>query len=217
MTVIMKMTVIFISKLPLEVSFDICNNVINEIGGTPGVKMEEQDNKGIPLVGMRVKEETPAKIILEWWNRPQLSLSNPLGNVISFFKGIFSKSRADSPEKESSRDDDIPEEIMTIDFDSRLATRVKVSRSGKTEQTDLDLKEVSQVRIQMEEVGHHFRLYLDSPNHVPFQVSIAFINSTYSEGILTAHARKIGELLGKPVVRQHTDMGNLISEEAIQA
>ena len=177
--------------------------------------MEEQDKNEIPLVGMHVKEETPSKLVLEWWNRlPQKS--NPFEGAISFLKGIFSISTTGSTEKESSKDNLTPEEIVTIDLEAQHATRVNRLKTGETEQIDLDLKLVSQVRVQMEEHGHHFRLYLDSPDNQPFQVSIAFINSSYSTDDLVAHGRKIGKLLNKPVIRQHTDTGSLISEETIQ-
>lgn len=178
--------------------------------------MEEQDKEGIPLVGMRVKDETPSKIVLEWWNRLPKKSSNPLEGAISFLKGIFSRSTTVSNEKDSDKDITTPEETITIDFEAQHVTRVKRLKTDETERIDLDLKLVSRVRVQIEELGHHFRLYLDSPENQPFQVSIAFINSSYSTDDLVAHGRKIGKLLNKPVIRQHTDTGSLISEQTIQ-
>jgi hypothetical protein len=179
--------------------------------------MNEPNEDEIPSVGMRVKEETPTKIILEWWDQLSISPTNIIRGVISSFKSIFSKRQADLAKKESNKDSVTPAEIITIDFDSQHATRIKKLKNGNTEQTVLDLKEVSRVRIQMEELGHHFRLFLDTSNSEPFQVSIAFINGSYSTDVLTAHAKKIGKILNKPVIRQHTDLGNLISEETLQA
>lgn len=178
--------------------------------------MEEQSKDEIPLVGMRVKEETPTKIVLEWWDQESASAPNILTGVISFVKGIFSAPEVDPTVKELNKDSVTPAEIITIDFDSRCATRIKKLRSGNTEQTDLDLNKVSRVRIQMEELGHHFRLYLEIPGSEPFQASIAFTSGSYLPDDLIAHARKIGKILNKPVVRQHTDLGNLISEETLQ-
>jgi len=68
----------------------------------------------------------------------------------------------------------------------------------------------------MEEHGHHFRLYLEAPDSEPFQVSIAFINSSYSTDALVEHGQKIGGILNKPLIRQHTDLGSVISEETLQ-
>lgn len=178
--------------------------------------MEEQDKDGNPIVGMRVKEETPTKIVLEWWDQLSVSPSNIIGSVISSLKSIFSDRQTDTAKKESNKDSVTPAEIITIDFDSQRATRIKTLQSGATEQTALNLKEVSRVRIQMEELGHHFRLYLETPTSEPFQVSIAFINSSYSPDALIEDGKKIGKILNKPVVRQHTDLGNIISEETIQ-
>jgi hypothetical protein len=178
--------------------------------------MEQESNEQLPAFGMRVKEETPAKIVLEWWEQKSVHSSNFPGGVISFLKGIFSTHQADTIEKELDTENVTPTETITLDFASQRATRIKKSQSGSLQQTDLDLKEVSQVRIQMEELGHHFRLYLDSPRSEPFQVSIAFINSSYSPDTLREHGKKIGRVLDKPVIQQHTDLGHLISEETIQ-
>ena len=178
--------------------------------------MEQQSNEQVPLFGMRVKEETPTKIVLEWWEQKSVHSSDFLGGVTSFLKGIFSTHQADSIEKELYQENVTPAETITLDFASQRATRIKKSQSGGTQQTDLDLKEVSRVRIQMEELGHHFRLFLDSPGSEPFQVSIAFINSSYSPDALMEHGKKIGRILNKPVIQQHTDLGHLISEETIQ-
>ena len=178
--------------------------------------MEEQDKDGNPIVGMRVKEETPTKIVLEWWDQLSVSPSNIIGSVISSLKSIFSDRQTDTAKKESNKDSVTPAEIITIDFDSQRATRIKKLRSGTTEQTDLDLNKVSRVRIQMEEHGHHYRLYLESPNKDVFQVSIAFAVDSYNSEQLIAHGKKIGRILNKPVVHQHTDLGNIISEETIQ-
>jgi len=166
-----------------------------------------------PSFGLRVKEETPTKIVFEWWGMS----FNPTGGIVSFIKSIFSSKQADASTKTRNNNNVVLEETKTIDFDAQRATRIKISKSGETEQTSLDLKDVSRVRIQMEEMGHHFRLYLDTPSTESFEVSIAFINSSYSTDALIAHGKKIGRILNKPVVRQHTDLGNLISEETLQA
>ncbi len=178
--------------------------------------MEEQDKDGHPIVGMRVKEETPTKIVLEWWNQLSASPSNILGGIISSLKSIFNR-QTDAVKEESDKDHTTPAETITIDFDSQRAIRIKNTQSGNPEHTELDLNKVNRIRIQMEEHGHHFRLYLESPNSEPFQVSIAFINSSYSTDALVEHGKKIGRMLNKPVIRQHTDTGSLISEETIQA
>ncbi len=178
--------------------------------------MENQGKEEIPFVGMRVKEETPTKIVLEWWEGQSNHPPNILEGLTSLLKGIFSTHQTDTLKKEFDKDKVVPVETITIDVDTQRATRIKKSQPGNTEKTDLDLKKVSRVRIQVEELGHHFRLYLDSPNSESFQVSIAFINSSYSPDDLIAHGKKIGRLLNKSVVHQHTDLGNLISEETIQ-
>jgi hypothetical protein len=163
-----------------------------------------------PSFGMRVKEETPTKIVFEWWAVPSK------GGIISFIRGLFLPTQPDTAAKTRNDSNVVLEETRRVDFEAQRATCIKVSRSGETEQTSLDLEDVSRVRIQMEEMGHHFRLYLDTPSSESFEVSIAFINSSYSPDNLVAHAKKIGKLLNKPVVHQHTDLGNLISEETIQ-
>jgi hypothetical protein len=173
--------------------------------------MEEQRKDEAPFVGMRVKEETLSKIVLEWWEEQSVHPPVPL---ISLLKRIFSPARTASTKKEW--DINAPAETITVDLDSQHATRIKQLRYEYSEHTDLNLREVSRVRIQMEELGHHFRLYLESPNQEPFQVSIAFINSSYSPDALIAHGRKIGKALNRPVVQQHTDLGHLIAEETLQ-
>lgn len=178
--------------------------------------MEEQDKYGNPIVGMRVKEETPTKIVLEWWNQLSASQSSILGGIISSLKSIFNR-QTDTVKEESDKDHATPAETVTIDFDSQHAIRIKNPQSVNPEKTELDLNKVSRIRIQMEEMGHHFRLYLEFPDSEPFQVSIAFINSSYSTDDLVTHGKKIGKILNKPVIRQHTDLGNVISEETLQA
>ena len=61
--------------------------------------MEEQDKYGNPIVGMRVKEETPTKIVLEWWDQLSVSPSNIIGSVISSLKSIFSDRQTDTAKK----------------------------------------------------------------------------------------------------------------------
>jgi len=177
--------------------------------------MEEQDKYGNPIVGMRVKEETPTKIILEWWDQLSANPFSILGGIISSFKSIFNR-QTDAAKEETDKDHTTPAETITIDFDSQRAIRIKNSQSANPEKIELDLNKVSRIRIQMEEMGHHFRLYLDAPDAKPFEVSIAFINSSYSTDDLVAHGKKIGKILNKPVIRQHTDLGNLISEETLR-
>jgi hypothetical protein len=176
--------------------------------------MEEQDKYGNPIVGMRVKEETPTKIVLERWN--QLSASpSILERIKSSLKSIFNR-QTDAVKEESDKDHVTPAEIITIDFVTQRAIRIKNSQSVNPEQTELDLNKVSRVRIQMEEHGHHFRLYLESPDSEPFQMSIAFINSSYSTDALVEHGKKIGKILNKPLICQHTDLGSVLSEETLQ-
>ena len=106
-------------------------------------------------------------------------------------------------------------ETISIDFDDQRATCVKNLQAGNIEQINLDLKDVSRVRIRAEEHGHHFRLYLESVSSESLQVGIAI--GSYLPEALIAHGKKIGKILNKPVVLQHTNLGNLISEEVLQA
>ena len=116
-----------------------------------------------------------------------------------------------------STKDNVLEETLTIDLDSRLATRVQKLQSGSIKQSELDLNRVRQVLVNMEEVGHHYRLSLESQHGDFFQVSISFADgSSYSSDELTKHGRKIGRHLNVPVVLKHTDMGNLIEKYRIQ-
>ena len=186
--------------------------------------------------GMHIKEETDTKIVLEWvqWS-DNLGYIFPLLLVVSglmfglvkafdFFSGgsyswlywviallvlvveffiirtLFHF---------------IKTEIVSVDFDSLTADRVEKLLSVKIKQSKFDLRQVSRVLINMEEHGHHHRLYLESPNKKPFQVSIAFATGPYDANKLIGHGRKIGKLLSKPVVFKHTDLGNLISENRI--
>ena len=210
--------------------------------------MKEQSKDEVPSFELRVKEETPARIVFEWVCQPA-TLSDNLGcitpllivigllifgvfeayeyffnNTLSWLFWIvvmvvlvlefflirliysFTKTK-----------DTVLEKTVTVDLDRYHATRIEKLQSGEVHQIELDIKHVNRVRIQMEEHGHHFRLYLESPNSEPFQISIAFINSSYSIDALIAHGEKIGKFLDKPVIRQHTDLGNLISEEVLQA
>ena len=211
--------------------------------------MEEQNQEQKPTFGIRVREETPTKIVLEWREGYSVKRSITVKNVLTLLLIIVALSLIDAfgyiypplswllpwmisltvlvtiasfasfrniQEEEFDKNNPAIAETTTIDFDTQRAFRIKNSQSGKAEHIELDLRQVSQVRIQVEELGHHLRLYLESPNHEPFQVSIAFTVGSYSPDVLIAHGRKIGKILNKPVVRQHTDSGTLISEETIQ-
>ncbi len=52
--------------------------------------MENQGKEEIPFVGMRVKEETHTKIVLEWWEGQSNHPPNILEGLTSLLKGIFS-------------------------------------------------------------------------------------------------------------------------------
>ena len=113
--------------------------------------------------------------------------------------------------------DNTLEEIVTVDLDAQRASRKEKLQSGRIKQAELDLGQISRVLINMEEHGHHHRLYLESHDKDAFQVSIAFATGPYSSEELIEHGKKIGRLLSKPVVLKHTDIGHLISEVTIQA
>jgi len=161
--------------------------------------------------GIKVKEDSANKIVLEYWTLPE----GP--SLFAYIKSLFLTDKG-SKNKEKPNDNDVVlDETIIVDFDVGIASSTKVLPSGETEKTSLDLKDVSAVRVQMEEHGHHFRLYLDSPNNDAFQVSIAFSMGSYTSTQLHNHGRKIGKMLKKPVVRQHTDLGSILSEETLQA
>jgi len=160
--------------------------------------------------GINIKEDSASKIVLEYWTLPEKP------NLIDKVKNLFS-SQKPKEQRKMNENGVVLDETIIVDFGTGVASIIKVLLSGKTEKTSLELKDVSAVRIQMEEHGHHFRLYLDSPNNDAFQVSIAFSMGSYTSTQLNNHGRKIGKILKKPVVRQHTDLGNIISEEILQS
>jgi hypothetical protein len=118
--------------------------------------------------------------------------------------------------KDYSKDNVVLVETVTVDLDSQRAIRIEKMQSGKIKEKVLELGQVSRVVVNMEEHGHHHRLYLESPARESFQVSIAFATGSYGSNALIAHGRKIGRFLNKPVVLKHTDLGNIISEDTIQ-
>lgn len=120
---------------------------------------------------------------------------------------------------------------VTFDLHSRTVTRIEKLVSGKVKKNELKLDQVNRVLMHSEEVGHHTRLLLESQNHPPLEIATNYDLLTLDQGkyiyeppteaasvikSLDVLAKKIGELLQKPVVGKLTDQGNLISEEAMQ-
>jgi hypothetical protein len=124
---------------------------------------------------------------------------------------------------------------VTIDVYSNKATRVEKLIIGLEKKQALALDKISHVLIHCETFAqpHHYVLQLDSQSNPAFQVASSFdLQEPLSESqtnpsnrkdevieikSLVTLARKIGELLKKPVIRRMLDRGDIISEDTIQA
>ena len=106
------------------------------------------------------------------------------------------------------------EATVIIDLMSGRATRIEKSVIGRKKKQELELGRVSRILINAEEVGHHYRVILESQSKPHLEVNFAIDSEAESFREL---GKKIGSLLNKPVVFKHTDSGNLISEETLQS
>ena len=119
---------------------------------------------------------------------------------------------------------------VTIDLHSNVATRFEKFITGKKSRNELALDQVSRVLIQSKEHSHapNTTIWLDAPNDQRLEILnkydlLSLVQGSYmptsSEDVseiksLDILAKKIGEFLGKPIVRMKTDyQGNIISEE----
>jgi hypothetical protein len=102
---------------------------------------------------------------------------------------------------------------VTIDSDSQQAVRIEKLNSGKTKQYDLKFGQISQVLIHGDDLGHRLMLTLESPNSPSLDVnSDVFIDPQP----MIELGRKLGRLIGKPVLYKVTDAGKPFSEEIVQ-
>ena len=113
----------------------------------------------------------------------------------------------------SSYRNEAKEARVTIDSDAQQAVRVEKSNSGKTKQYNLKFEQISQVLIHGDDLGHRLMLTLESPNNSPLGVnSDVFIDPQP----MIELGRKLGRLIGKPVIFKVTDAGKPFSEEIVQ-
>jgi hypothetical protein len=180
---------------------------------------------------MKLKEETPTKIILETgspglkWSSYLLVLVGPpllltgilltsnfaawLDWVLKVIAALIEMVMILLVLSE------LTDVTVTIDLNSQRATRAEQLFFVRIKKKALKFDQVSRVLIHCEEHGHHCRMLLDSMNSKPLELDFYLpLEEKQKESFILS--KKIGSLLRKPVVVKVTDMGNLISEETIQ-
>jgi hypothetical protein len=105
--------------------------------------------------------------------------------------------------------------MVTIDLVSQRATRIEKFFFRSPKKMELSLNQVKQVLIHCEEQGHHCRMLLESTTSNSLELDFYLPTDEKQEASIIL-SKKIGGLLGKPVAMKVTDLGNLISEEIIQ-
>ena len=187
------------------------------------------------MAEMRVKEETPTRIVLERnpssrtkWTEYVRNLATP---PLLFFLIAIALSAFLSWSSETGAIVlqialiivviielflvyvfvlDAADVNVTIDLNPQRATHIRKFLFVRISKKEVGLEKVSQVLIHCEEVGKHCKLLLESSSNSPFEVAFGM-----DMDFMTALGKKIGRLLNKKVVFRHTDMGNPISEYTI--
>ena len=103
---------------------------------------------------------------------------------------------------------------VTIDMDSQRATRIEKFFFVRMKKIELDFNQINRVLIHCEEQGHHCRLLLDSIDSKPLVIDFYLPLEEKQKASLLL-SKKIGALLKKPAVMKVTDLGNVISENRI--
>ncbi|HXD11341.1 MAG TPA: hypothetical protein VN653_14850 [Anaerolineales bacterium] len=105
---------------------------------------------------------------------------------------------------------------VVVDFVAQRATRTEKPFLRRPEKKEMDLNQVKRVLIHCEEQGHHCRMLLESMSSDTLELDF-YLPTKDKEEAAFILSKKIGSLLRKPVALKVTDMGNLISEELLQA
>jgi len=179
---------------------------------------------------MKLKEETPTKIILETdsssrkWAEylrmliiPPLFLAGVL--IITDFPTwlnwvIISLAVLIEMVMILAVYSELVNVTVTIDINTQRATRIENFFFITTKKIELNFNQVNRVLIHCEEQGHHCRMLLDSISSEPLEIDFYLPFEEKQKASLLL-SKKIGELLRKPVVMKVTDLGNLISEDRI--
>jgi len=180
---------------------------------------------------MKLKEETPVKIILEtdssnrkWMEYLRMLIVPPLFlagalifmNFLTWLNWVITilailieivMILVVSSELTSV--------TVTIDINSRRAIRTEKLFFIRTKKVELDLNQVNRVLIHCEELGHHCRMLLESINSNSLELDNYLPTPDKQEESFIL-SKKIGSLLRKPVAIKVTDLGNLISEKILQ-
>jgi hypothetical protein len=107
----------------------------------------------------------------------------------------------------------IKEATVCIDLDSQEAVRIEKCNSGKINHFILNIKEVTQVLIHGDDLGHRLTVTLESYNNPSFSINSEVF---YDSKPMIELGKKLGAMIKKPVVFKITDTGKPVSEETIQ-
>jgi hypothetical protein len=107
----------------------------------------------------------------------------------------------------------IKEATVCIDLDSQEAVRIEKCNSGKINHFILNIKEVTQVLIHGDDLGHRLTVTLESYNNPSFSINSEVF---YDSKPMIELGKKLGAMIKKPVVFKITDTGKPVSEETLQ-
>ena len=103
---------------------------------------------------------------------------------------------------------------LLIDANSQRATLIEKFFFIRTRRIRLDFNQINRILIRREEHGQHCSVFLDSTHRTHLLMALNLPDEEKQRASMLL-SKKIGILLKKPVVMQVTEMGIVISENRI--